>query len=45
MKREHFERLYAAPPSVVFPLFASFVWRENAGVGEVEILKDGKVLE
>jgi len=39
-KREHFERIIAAPPATVFSTFGSFVWRENAGVTQVEILKD-----
>lgn len=42
LKREHFERLYAgSPPALVYETFCEFVWRENAGVGEVEMLKDG----
>ncbi|KAH9247105.1 hypothetical protein BASA81_015298 [Batrachochytrium salamandrivorans] len=42
LKREHFERLYVgSSPTLVYETFCEFVWRENAGVGEVEILKDG----
>jgi uncharacterized protein YndB with AHSA1/START domain len=39
-KREHFERLINAPPATVFDRFVEFVWRKNANVTEVEVMKD-----
>jgi len=32
-QRDRFERDIAAPPDQVFDAFATFVWRQNAGVG------------
>lgn len=40
LKREHFERLITAPAAKVYETFVSYVWRQNAGVTQVEIVKD-----
>jgi hypothetical protein len=41
-KREHFERVINAPPAKVYEVFVPFIWRQNAGVTAVEIIKDSK---
>jgi hypothetical protein len=42
-KPESFERLIRAPPRKVYETFGSYIWRKNAGVQSVEIVKDSIV--